>query len=274
MFSDILLTADFDRTLTDRAGKIPERNLEAIRYFIENGGVFTVNTGRTYVSFQPFVDVVPHNGPLLLMNGSGSYENGEFQDLVPLDMDVWPVLDALREKFPGISLELQAMDMHYLVEPAWNYAQYYQSRNLPHIIADREVHRGPFLKMGVYGDLDGSLGQSEQEEKPLFDRVEEYLNRVLGPEFVILRATPRIINVHAKGASKFLAAQRLKRKLGRKVLVCVGDEGNDISMLQGADYAFCPSDGAVADRFPNVCPCGEGAVADVIYNKIPEILKG
>ena len=40
----------------------------------------------------------------------------------------------------------------------------------------------------------------------------------------------------------------------------------------GADYAFCPADGVVADRFPNVCPCGEGAVAQVIYEKIPEIL--
>ena len=44
-------------------------------------------------------------------------------------------------------------------------------------------------------------------------------------------------------------------------------------MLEGADYAFCPSDGIVAERFPNVCPCDEGAVADVIYEKIPEILK-
>ena len=44
-------------------------------------------------------------------------------------------------------------------------------------------------------------------------------------------------------------------------------------MLEGADYAFCPSDGIVAARFPNVCPCSQGAVAEVIYEKIPEILK-
>ena len=33
------------------------------------------------------------------------------------------------------------------------------------------------------------------------------------------------------------------------------------------------ADGVIADRYPNVCPCAEGAVADVIYKKIPEILK-
>ena len=61
--------------------------------------------------------------------------------------------------------------------------------------------------------------------------------------------------------------------MGRKLLVCVGDGENDVSMLRGADFAYCPADGVVADRFENVCVCAEGAVADVIYKKIPQILK-
>ena len=47
LFSDVLLTVDFDRTLTAQNSTIPERNLEAIAYFMENGGAFTVNTGRS-----------------------------------------------------------------------------------------------------------------------------------------------------------------------------------------------------------------------------------
>ena len=31
-------------------------------------------------------------------------------------------------------------------------------------------------------------------------------------------------------------------------------------------------DAIIQDRFPNVCNCADGAVADVIYKKIPEIL--
>ena len=73
--------------------------------------------------------------------------------------------------------------------------------------------------------------------------------------------------------SKLTSARQLQAELGKKILICVGDAENDLTMLEGADYAFCPSDGSVADRFPNVCPCAEGAVADVIYNKIPEILE-
>ena len=47
LFSDVLLTVDYDRTLTAPDSSIPQRNIEAIRYFMENGGVFTVNTGRS-----------------------------------------------------------------------------------------------------------------------------------------------------------------------------------------------------------------------------------
>ena len=88
----------------------------------------------------------------------------------------------------------------------------------------------------------------------------------------VYRAAPRIIDVHAKGVSKIAAARQLQQELGKKILVCAGDAENDIPMLEGADYAFCPADGVVANRFPTVCNCTDGAVADVIYKKIPEIL--
>ena len=62
--------------------------------------------------------------------------------------------------------------------------------------------------------------------------------------------------------------------VARENIWVVGDSYNDLSMLEAADHAFCPADSVIADRFSNVCCCAEGAVADVIYNKIPEILKG
>lgn len=274
MYSDILLTVDFDRTLTAVDGSIPQRNIEAIQYFIANGGRFTVNTGRSFVSFRPFLDTVPINAPLLLMNGSGCWENGEFSDLVPLPMDVWPLVAQLQQKFPGTHLELQNLDKHYLIHPTEEYLAYYRRRNLPHEAADPSIHRGPFLKIGIYGETEHREAVSDdQKTAALFDRIEAYLRRQLGDELVVLRATPQIINIHSRKASKLTAARALQKKLGRKILVCMGDEGNDVPMLRGADYAFCPGDSAVAADFPNVCPCSHGAVADVIYEKIPRIIK-
>ena len=111
-----------------------------------------------------------------------------------------------------------------------------------------------------------------EEELRRFDEAEKRILALFGDKVEVFRAAPRIIDVHAKGVSKINAARKLQKTLGRKILVCVGDAENDVTMLDGADYAFCPADGVVASRYPNVCPCGEGAVADVIYEKIPEIL--
>ena len=64
-FSDILLTVDYDRTLTAPDSTVPERNITAIRWFIANGGAFTVNTGRSLPMTRAFRDTVPVNAPLL-----------------------------------------------------------------------------------------------------------------------------------------------------------------------------------------------------------------
>ncbi len=273
MFSDILMTVDFDRTLTARDGSIPQRNLEAIRYFADHGGVFTVNTGRSYISFRKFLDTVPVNGALLLLNGSAAWEKGVFSDVKNITMDIWPAMARLKEKYPQVNLELQAPDMHYLVEPSRSYAEYYSHRDLPHGIVELKKQDLDFVKIGIYGDVHGGLGIEEMDEKELFDEITHFLSEEFGDKLEIFRATPRIINVHAKGVSKGNAARALQKKMGRKILICVGDEGNDVAMLDGADYAFCPGDGMVADRYENVCPCAEGAIADVIYEKIPKILE-
>ena len=67
-FDDVLLTVDYDRTLTAPNGEIPQRNLDAITYFMENGGVFTVNTGRSVATFWKYLDTLPRNAPLLMYN--------------------------------------------------------------------------------------------------------------------------------------------------------------------------------------------------------------
>ena len=111
-----------------------------------------------------------------------------------------------------------------------------------------------------------------EEECRRIDEVESLLRQEFGESCEVFRAATRIIDVHAKGVSKARAARELQKQLGRKTLVCVGDARNDILMLEAADFAFVPGDAILADRYPNVCNCGDGAVADVIYREIPKIV--
>ena len=113
----------------------------------------------------------------------------------------------------------------------------------------------------------------EPEELARIDQVQAELEREFGHKCVVFRPAARILDIHARGVSKGRAARDLLERMGRKILVCVGDGENDVTMLDEADFAFCPADAIIRDRYENVCDCADGAVADVIYKKIPEILR-
>lgn len=276
-FSDILLTADFDRTLTAPDSTIPERNLTAIRYFMENGGAFTLNTGRSLPMVQRFIEEVPFNAPLLLYNGSAAYdaEKGAFSFCHRIYLDQAETVQSLMALAPDMLVEFQGLDGHYLFRenPAWE--EFNRVNGTRAAIAAPGDDLGPFIKLCVYGQMHeasvGHLFQATAEERERIDRVEAAIRARFGGSMTILRVAPRIIDLHAPNVSKGRAARELQEQLGRRFLVCVGDEQNDLSMLDAADFAYCPADAAVADRYENVCACAEGAVADVIYKKIPQI---
>ena len=279
IFSDVLLTVDYDRTLTAYDSTIPERNLEAIRYFMDNGGAFTVNTGRSLSMTKVFIDKVPVNVPLLLYNGSAAYDprEGKLSFMHEIDMDMWTTVRELLATFPHLTVEIQGIDAHYNFIPNPKFDDFSANNNCAHALAPMDSDLGPFLKFTLYGEFHtntvADLFNATEEERAEMDAAEALLKEKYGHKCEIFRAATRIIDCHAKGVSKNRSARELQQRLGRKILVCVGDAHNDIPMLEGADYAYVPSDAILADRFENVCPCGEGAVADVIYKKIPEILK-
>ena len=278
IFSDILLTVDYDRTLTAPDSTIPERNIEAIRYFIDNGGAFTVNTGRSMPMALAFADKVPVNAPLLLYNGSAAYDTAkkEICFMHEIKMDLWKTIEQMLELFPDLVVEVQALDKHYIFKsnPAW---EAFSANNCPYAIAQWGQDLGPFLKFSLYGEIRDisvdHLFHGTPEEIARMDEAQELVQKTYDDKVIAFRAGPRIIDIHAKGVSKARSAKELQQQLGRKILVCVGDGENDVNMLQAADYGYSPADGVAANRFENVCACAEGAVADVIYRKIPELLK-
>ena len=280
MFSDILLTVDYDRTLTAPDSTIPQRNLDAIEYFMANGGTFTVNTGRSIpMASGVLIPNVPVNAPLLLYNGSAAYDKttGQLTRYSPIDLDYAYVIPLLQARYPQLHLEIQALDAHYLIRPDAGWEKYCEHNLCSWKYTEPENIPQPFIKFSLYGQFTDTtvahMYSGTPEELALIEEAVGFVEKNWGDKLVTLRACPRIIDFHAKGVSKLNSARLLQAQLGKKILICVGDADNDVQMLDGADYAYCPADGIVADRYENVCPCGEGAIADVIYKKIPEILK-
>lgn len=276
MFSDVLLTVDFDRTMTGPDSKIPHRNLDAVAFFMENGGTFTINTGRSVASFKKHLGKVPVNAPILMYNGSARWEDGKLTHMKLLDMDLWETVDTLRKEFPGMNVEIQGVDTHYLIDPEPAYVAFYDALKWGYRVVKPGEDLGPFMKFALAGSPKSksvaTLFDISETEDAQFDAAQARILQLWDGKVEVYRAAPRIIDVHAKGVSKIAAARQLQKELGKKILVCAGDAENDIPMLEGADFAFCPADGVVANRFQTVCNCADGAIADIIYKKIPEIL--
>ena len=278
MFSDVLLTVDYDRTLTGPDSTIPQRNIEAIKYFIANGGTFTVNTGRCVPACASWKEKVPMNAPILVYNGAGWYDmkTGELSNVIAIDADRAEMILTIQEKFPDLTVEIQGVAASYnsRKDPKWE--AYCTNVGVQWAYAQPDEIKEPFLKFAVYGKFlsseVASLYEATEEELAYYDTVVEFVMSRWGDKVDFFRACARLIDFQAKGVSKIVSARKLQETLGKKILVCVGDAENDAAMLDGADYAYCPADGVVAYRYENVCNCGDGAIADVIYKKIPEIL--
>ena len=279
IFSDILLTADYDRTLTAPDSTIPQRNLEAIRYFMENGGAFTVNTGRSLPMTRVFRDKVPVNAPLLLYNGSAAYdlEAKQFSFYHEIQLDMWETIRECFELFPDLTVEVQGVDAHYCFTENPGWEAFSRCQQCDYAFAHPGDNLGPFLKFTLYGQFRdvtvADMYNGSEEERRRMDAAEQLLRQRFGEHCEIFRAATRIIDIHAKGVSKARSARELQQTLGRKILVCAGDADNDLPMMYDADYAYAPADAIIADRFETVCNCADGAVADVIYKNIPEILE-
>ena len=276
-YSDILITADFDRTLTGPDSKVPQRNVEAIEWFIAQGGAFTINTGRSWNLAQRLLGRVPINAPLLLFNGSVAYEDGKMLYCHSIDVPMWQAVMEVADAFPELNVEIQGLEDHYIVRPKESFVALYEKMNWHWSEAVPGQDIGPFVKFAVYGvahtPILGDMYRGTEEELARIDQLDRFVRERWGDKLDLCYAAPRILDAQPKGINKGTAARELQHRLGKKMLICVGDADNDIPMLDAADYAFCPGDAVIKDRYETVCNCGEGAVADVIYKKIPEILQ-
>ena len=73
-YSQWLLVSDIDGTLNNKKRKLPYKNKVAIRRFVDNGGNFTLCSGRNLASLTPHYRNLGISTPAICMNGAGIYD--------------------------------------------------------------------------------------------------------------------------------------------------------------------------------------------------------
>lgn len=273
-FSDILFTSDFDHTISGPNNQVPQANIDAIRYFISEGGLFCLNSGRSVPLLRCRVDQIPTNAPCLCYNGAACYDYAS-EELIyahPLPEFAKNLIDLIASGGLNVCMEVQRFDNHYEIGSQLpSRLCFLAQEGLNPIFSDASVPM-PWMKLIVCGASGQSVMERVEDipaqELADFIALQEKIEAFCDGKCYVTRSMPRLIEISNPNCNKGKAARALAERLSRRILVCAGDAPNDEQMLREADFAFCPSDADASIRaLPDIRVCAAsdvGCLADVI----------
>ena len=258
-FDGVLLATDFDDTYYSEAGTVHPDNLAAVEYFKREGGFFTVATGRAHRTFAPFLALAPVNVPVILSNGAQLYD---FQrEEMVLETVISPTvagdLEKLVKTHPAVSLEAYHGEEIYIWNPnKWTWYH---------------------LNKAGTGAVECPIGQMPQpwgkailhQDHQLLLPVQKEILARWPDRYEAIFSNPHMLEITAKGSTKGGMVLELARRLGvkRKDIYCVGDNQNDIPMLEISAIPFAPAHCApeVKAWGARLLPrCEEGAIGALV----------
>lgn len=258
-FSGVLLVTDFDDTLYDTTGHVPQANLDAIAYFKEQGGYFTVATGRAYRTFAPYAHMAPVNAPVILSNGSAIYDFDQKRMLVQtfLPEQAPATLSALCDAFPTAAMETYYGEEIYAFRP--NEITDFHMKKVGCSYTECPIAEmpTPWTKAILH------------EEHDLLRQMQASLLDHHGEDYEAIFSNLRYLEITKKHSHKGGMVLKLAQMLNipRDHIYCVGDNQNDIPMLSISKIPFAPSNCAPAVREfgPQIlCHCDQGVIADIV----------
>lgn len=214
-FSGVLLCSDFDGTLAYKK-IVPPSAIEAIRYFQDHGGTFTLATGR-YPSIVPEAVGIAElcNAPMITLNGTLVYDQPKqrivYESFLP---------QSCAQALLTLAREMRGL-REFMFFPRDRWKQI--TLNIDDEEAIREVICQPLYKAVVHVDDDVS------------DAVTERLRILLGEKFSVCRSWINGIEFHSAESDKGKTARRVANMIGADRLIGIGDYENDISLLREAD---------------------------------------
>ena len=265
-FKGVLLCSDLDGTLA-LGRDIPRRNIDALHHFMEEGGLFSVSTGRTADYLLTLKDL-PYNAPFICGNGTEIFDPKTMQSIyrMTLPSSYQEAADYALSKYKEIGgvAFYPAFDRNNDASnftPASDTGFGYNTKESFDYKAD--VRDLPILKV-VFG-----FGQDAETCAACKADLEEKF-----PQLFFNRSWPFGLEMLAKGTHKGVCAKILKEHFNADVLVCIGDFENDKPMLDAADLSFTPENGwdVLKETVDAVlCDCKDGALGDLI-ERLPAFL--
>ncbi len=225
-FAGLLLVCDMDGTLVNSKNEVSSENVKALKYFVAGGGLFTVATGRTAKGASLNLPGLPVNIPAILINGSQLYDLEQNTILWHhfIEDRIDGILKDILLKFPEIGMEI-FFEGGVTVTRSNDWVEAHRLREviLPGIMDVATVPK-PWYKI--------VLSWHHQGLKEIQSYLEGNLNHckaVFSEEKFL-----DLLDVKtSKGNALKVLIQKLK--ISDLKIIAVGDNLNDLEMIQIAD---------------------------------------
>ncbi len=262
-FEGILLISDIDGTLVRNDKSLSEENLKAIEYFKDNGGSFSVITGRIPYGAKDVIEKVRPNVPCGCLNGGGVYDFSlrKYLFTEKLSKKVLEMVKYIDSNIPGIGIEVHTHDKIYFCK---------ENTATDKHIADEKL---PLLRCNYYDiseDFAKILFACEKDEDML--QLIRLLNsHKMAAEFDFVRSDEKYYEIISKNMSKGNMLKKITELIGKEIkrVIAIGDNDNDVSMIEQADIGIAVSNASETAKnaadFITVSN-EEDAVAKIIYN--------
>ncbi len=266
IFKGCILASDIDGTLV-KSGYINPKNIEKIKLFVEEGGIFSISTGRSVGALSDVLEKVEGIGASVVANGCMIYDYSSntvlYENLIP--KSDYHIVEKAAKSGIDMGIEIHTGGVVFALKQNEDsiFHQKYERFEAPDIDFDKAS--GYNWNKVLYAF------PSESEREKLV----EYLKNektdsdfiktsapMLGRNGIFYEQVPKNVS---KASALLKLCELLKIKKGG--LFAIGDYYNDFEMLQMADISAAPNMApeeikAVADYI--TVSCEDGAVADFI----------
>jgi len=260
-FQGCLLVSDFDGTLYSDSVVHPD-NIKALKYFLKEGGRFSIATGRGPYAARRVFSLVPINAPLLLSNGSVIYDskNREIIDATYLSERGKQITLDVIKRFPKVGVEITLTEEIATLHENDDTVEHRKSESFAqHCVTFEEIKDANWIKTLIM-----------TSDNELMTQVELYLKGLEQNECEFIRTSPIFIEILPKGINKACNLEKLAKVTNTEKgkIFCIGDYYNDLEMVRFADIgAFCENAPKELKEEADYIACDvkNGAVADFIY---------
>ncbi len=241
-FEKIVIATDLDGTFFGTGATLVERNLRAVKYFTDNGGYFTIATGRfpyhVRLVFSQAADYI--NLPAATCNGSCIYDFARDEELsvrmIPSELMI-ELERYVTDIEPSAALRASSSEHYFTCTP--------DGLKNPYILAEFErIEQSAKIVLPI-DEWQGKKFYKTviRADKEVIDRLKPRVAEHFADRLYVTQSAKTLIDIQLAGCDKGKGlCEIISSELGEGyVLYTCGDYINDLEMHAAADVSVCPS---------------------------------